>query len=1301
MSSGGQIVGGIVGGIVGFFAGGNVALGASIGMAIGGYIDPPKGPKGRPPSASDLAVQTATYGAPLSRGYGTYGTLGNVFWVEGNSLRAEEVEAEGGKGGAPAGPSTYAIYGTFAVGFGEGEIDGYGRIWCSGKLVADYSASSLTGVIATSENAGTITLYTGSASQLPDDRIQADMGAANTPAYRGLHYLVFKDWPMADYGNTLMGMQVKAEIVRNGAVVTSEELLAESATPSATFIYTRNFRMQGDRITEVGLKRFSENSNLYSIVHKDYIYGASQPVMVAETLIDPWVDGFMHSKNVLYLDQTDTDCVIVILYLNTPTRVIVFDPSGTLISDSGEIATASLPHDGYRAVVDRGEIFFGNTSSKLYKIPFGVLADPPTVVSSPTTINCEHFGVSENFVFVIDDSASNASTTTVYKLDRGTLATVATYVQSVSGDRALIHVVSDSVFYTQTMSTGGSVFAWVNGVASDTGIRYTAVRDVNGRLMVASSQLAYIVKDSSTWFIYACWVANQGATVPLADIISAECQLSRLLTTADIDVTDIDEDVRGYKISNTAAIRSSLEPLQVAWPFDVITHGYKIKFVRRGKTPVATIDTGELGCVAGNEKPGVMITASREMDTQLPRKVTIKYLDVGREYDLNVGPGAERLSTDAINVEEIELAIVMNADEAAQKEEVTLYMRWLDRHDVSVVLPPLRLNLEAADVITISGNGATYELRLTSINYLPDGRLECQAKFNNAAVYTSTAVGQAGLDTGQVLSIAGPSKTLLLDIPCVDSTLMNRPALLAGMSGYTSGWPGGTLVRSDDNGQTWASIQGFSAPQMTSGMAAHALASGVTHIVDASNKLVVWVAQGIPSSVSELAMFNGANHFAVGAHGRWEIIAARTVVDNADGTYTLSDMMRGRFGTEWAMGLHSANDQVVLLDYAALRLIDMSVADINMERLWRGVTYGKTLDSAPDIRLDYAGANLECLAPVYLNGSRTYPGGDWTLTCTMRSRLAVEPFSGIATPSGETVESWELEIWNSAFSTLKRTISGLSAPSAAYSSADQITDWGFNQDTLYVRWYRLSPLVGRGYPLQGTITRLFRSSGANYSPAILALNPLLYYKMDGNTTTFADSSTTGNTATGSASGITYQQPSLLSGATPGYSITTTISGYISSPRLAAMDGAYTAIVIFKCSSLAASSVLFHKGDNGIGGQQGHHIYIEATTGKLRVRHFNGSWSDLVTWNAITSLNEKIWLAVVYDGATSFKVYKNGAFVQEITLPNAFVSNTQPLSISGVRTSGAVGGGMAGNHDEFVWFNYQLTGGQLAALFEES
>lgn len=1112
MSSGGQIVGGIVGGIVGFFAGGNVALGASIGMAIGGYIDPPKGPKGRPPSASDLAVQTATYGAPLSRGYGTYGTLGNVFWVEGNSLRAEEVEAEGGKGGAPAGPSTYAIYGTFAVGFGEGEIDGYGRIWCSGKLVADYSASSLTGVIATSENAGTITLYTGSASQLPDDRIQADMGAANTPAYRGLHYLVFKDWPMADYGNTLMGMQVKAEIVRNGSIVPSSAVFSHSPTPPAPLLYVRSFRLSAYGIIETGSTAQSSGYDMVSIRHLYHVFGASNPVLESDVPIDAYHDGFFHNKHQIYLDQTDTDCIVMSFYLNTDTQVIVLDRFGGVLSDSGRMLEADIPASLGRAVVDRGEIFFGDHGQKLYKIPLGVYHDYTVpVISSPTALYAEHFGVSENYVFVVDNSTGSGSNCTVLKLDRATLSTVATYTQAIDGTTAIVCVISDTEFYTLPSNSGAApIFRWINGVASDTGMRYSATRDVNARLMVASPTLAYVVKDTVAWEIYACWAGNQGATVPLADIISAECQLSGLLDAGDIDVTDIDEAVRGYKISSTAAIRSTLEPLQAAWPFDVIPHGYKIKFVRRGKTPVATIDIDELGCVAGNEKPGVRITASREMDTQLPRKVTINYLDVGREYDLNVGPGAERLSTDAINVEEIELAIVMNADEAAQKEEVILYMRWLDRHDVSCVLPPPNLNLEAADVITISGDGATYELRLTSINYLPDGRLECQAKFNSAAVYTSTAVGQAGLDTGQVLSIAGPSRTILLDIPCVDSSLMDRPALLAGMSEYSTGWPGGTLMRSDDIGQTWAAIQGFSTPQMTSGLAINALASGITHMMDVTNALNLWLDHGSLSSVSDATMFAGANHFAVGSHGRWEILAARTVTVNGDGSYTLSNLMRGRFGTEWAMGLHAVNDHVVLLDYAALRLIGMDQGSINIERVWRGVTLGKTLDSAPDMPLIYAGTNLECLSPVYVRGARS-ASNDWSIDWVRRTRVGWEWRDYVDAQLGETTEAYEVEIYGEAgYTTLKRTISGLTSSATTYTSAQQVTDFGAVQSTLYVKVYQISAVVGRGYPVPATLT----ASVATATPPFMQqvtfdehwANVVLAMHMDGTNggTTFTD-----------------------------------------------------------------------------------------------------------------------------------------------------------------------------------------------------
>ena len=51
---------------------------------------------------------------------------------------------------------------------------------------------------------------------------------------------------------------------------------------------------------------------------------------------------------------------------------------------------------------------------------------------------------------------------------------------------------------------------------------------------------------------------------------------------------------------------------------------------------------------ADGQAPGVQITVSREMDSQLPRRVTVQHLDYDREY--NTGTQyAERINTAAIN----------------------------------------------------------------------------------------------------------------------------------------------------------------------------------------------------------------------------------------------------------------------------------------------------------------------------------------------------------------------------------------------------------------------------------------------------------------------------------------------------------------------------------------------------------------------------------------------------------------------------------------------------------------------------
>lgn len=1070
MSSAGQVVGGVVGAVVGFYAGGNVALGASIGMALGGYIDPPKGPKGKPPSASDLAVQTATYGAPMGRGYGTYATMGNVFWVEGNTLRAVEVEAEGGKGGATV-PSTYKILGTFAVGFGEGEIDGFGRIWCSGKLVADFTAATVGGAIATAENGGTITLYTGSATQLPDDRIQADMGAANCPAYRGLHYIVFKDWPMADAGNTLMGLQVKAEIIHAGinSPVCEKQSDLYGTSYDGTFLGLT--RLESDRLVISSTGYLAWDTDLKSVHKQQFIFGDTKALEISEIDIPEWHDEPFNSKTNIAILQSDSDCMLALLHRNTPTRLIGYTTAGSLFVDTGNVDSTYFPIDDYRASVDRGEIFLAAIGNRIFRVGMTVDPVPYSVYKSAAAWTIKFFGVSENYLFGVLYNSSSPYSCTVYKIDRSTLDLVDTYTQGVGGTSAKIFVVSDREFYT--MPTNGVILRWIDGIATDTGLRYTGPVDEYDKFFMSSPSFAWIhaINSTPTNSVYACWLGMTADLVPLADIIEAECVSSGLLDPSNIDTSLITDDVRGYKVSNASAIRASLEPLQTAWPFDVVPSGYVIWFVPRGQSSVATIEASELGAVAGGDVAKVRITASREMDSQLPRKLTVTYMDAGREYDQNTGPGAERLSTDAVNVEQIELPVVMSATEAAQAEEVLLWMRWIDRHDVSFTLPPTYAHLEPADVVTVNDTAASYELRLTGVNYLPDGRIECSAKFNSTAIYTSSAVAQDAYYTGQVLTLSGPSNVALLDIPCVDSSYMNTPGFLAGMAGYLYGWPGGQLVRSEDGGQTWANVQLFQSAAII-GSAVNVIGAGTTHIVDAASRLNVVIPMGSLSSVSELAMFNGANHFAYGSAGRWEIVAAKNVMQEADDSWTLYDLMRGRFGTEQYMDDHAVNDAVVLLDANVLRVVGMNVGSINLPRTWRGVTAGKSIDSASDNLMTYSAVNLKPLPPVYLNGSRNPSTLDWTVTATFRTRMPVEAFSGIPTPGGESSESYALDIYDGAgYSTLKRTIDGLSTMSASYTYAQQVDDFGSERSTLYVDWVKLSATVGRGYPLRQSISR--------------------------------------------------------------------------------------------------------------------------------------------------------------------------------------------------------------------------------------
>ncbi|EXI78637.1 MAG: hypothetical protein AW10_02989 [Candidatus Accumulibacter appositus] len=47
------------------------------------------------------------------------------------------------------------------------------------------------------------------------------------------------------------------------------------------------------------------------------------------------------------------------------------------------------------------------------------------------------------------------------------------------------------------------------------------------------------------------------------------------------------QSLGAYRVGSIRAIRAALEPLQAAWPFAVVQHGYVIRFVARWGTAAA------------------------------------------------------------------------------------------------------------------------------------------------------------------------------------------------------------------------------------------------------------------------------------------------------------------------------------------------------------------------------------------------------------------------------------------------------------------------------------------------------------------------------------------------------------------------------------------------------------------------------------------------------------------------------------------------------------------------------------------
>ncbi|MCB2004725.1 MAG: hypothetical protein KDH93_06900, partial [Rhodoferax sp.] len=198
------------------------------------------------------------------------------------------------------------------------------------------------------------------------------------------------------------------------------------------------------------------------------------------------------------------------------------------------------------------------------------------------------------------------------------------------------------------------------------------------------------------------------------------------------------------------------------------------------------------------------------------------------------------------------------------------------------------------------------------------------------------------------------------------------------------------------------------------GVLTSALAPGHSGVLERHAAFDVSLAGGELASVSDLQLLNWANGAAVLSDaGVWEILQFRDAQEIAPGTWRLSGLLRGQFGTTDAMasGAAAGASFVLINDRVIAAGLRAGEAGLTLNWRVRPADAGTSAEDAETVRLTGGLRAAMPLAPVHLQARRLADGSvrfSW-VRCT---RVDGDNWLGSDVPLGEEAEAYLVEIRN-------------------------------------------------------------------------------------------------------------------------------------------------------------------------------------------------------------------------------------------------------------------------------------------------
>lgn len=1083
-----QLVLGAIGAVAGTYLGVGPMVGWAIGSAIGGAMTKPSKVSAPTQPIMDLKVTGTEYGQPIPYVIGTVGVAGQMWWNTDRQPHTDTQTSGGGKGGGgqPEVETSITTYTMDALyGVSDNIIVGIRRVWANGKLIwsaADDSDISSLSASQAEQHWTRMTVYTGDITQLPDPTYAAAVGSGYAPAYRGRGSVFIEGLKLGTSGAI---PNLTFEVVVDGSTDTYIETWTQRTTTtddwkSVTYGGGRFVAVQGNGGSSAGTPNASAYLSANGLTWSaggGYVYpwavvayGTGRYVALA--LNGPTMYSFDGLTWVLAAGGSWLE--------NNNWRGLVY-AEGIFVATGGNSSLlsrgAATSLDGvtwtYRTVPANNNwvVAYGNGTfvgvgrtgtNRAMSSPDGVTwtGHTPPEDNAWNSV-CYGAGL---FVAVSSDGTNRVMTSPDGATWTARAAASAQQWRSVAyGGGRFIAVASNGTAAQQVMTSVDGI-TWTLETAASAqqwqavafgGVTFAAVSDSGGtgRAMNRGAIAATIVTRDPP---------------AVSTAVSRLCVRSGLVS-GQIDVTSlssISRKARSMAISQIANTRQALDLLMSAYFFE-LTVSDKLYFRPRGSSSVAAIPYLDLGAGKEGESDADPLPLKQSNELEIPALVAVNYINVDDDYQTDTQYSDRLISSADGTTALVQMALGLTPSEAKGVADVMLLDQSVSRLHTSIALLGDYCALEPTDPVTITGpDGSAYRMRLVQKT---DGYplLAYEAVLDDVSILTSQGITSA--DYSSSTSVAEPVTTLmeLMDIPILQDA-DNNGGFYVAVKGDGTPFTGAVIYSSPDN--------------VTYDRRAAALGSAVfgtcsttlgnwagARVFDEQSSVTVDVGDGeLLSSTRESLLANaGSNAMLVGS----EIIQFATATLVSAGVYTLSSLLRGCRGTEWAMTGHVADERCVLITSSGFTRVPLENSELGLPIYYKGVTLSRPLSTADAELFTDSAIGLKPFSPIDLRASRD-GSNDITFTWQHRSRLSTRSIGtlGINVPVGEAIEAYEIDVYfDGTYATVVRTISS-TTPTTVYTAAEQTADGLTPGDPVFTKLYQLSAIVGRGYALtQGAV----------------------------------------------------------------------------------------------------------------------------------------------------------------------------------------------------------------------------------------